>query len=59
MHERPLGVEEIELVVKPGPCSSDSGSVGQHAERARDLGQVAARNKGRGFVADTKLFTTR
>ena len=53
--EGTFGVQEIELVVKTAPGGGDGGGVGQHAERARDLGQVTARDVCRGLVADTEL----
>ena len=55
MDEGTLRVEQVELVVQAGPCGSNGGGVGQHAQGARHLGQVAAGNQCRGFVADTEL----
>ena len=55
MDESPLAVEEIELVVEGGPSTSDGGGVGEHAETARDLGEVASRDVRGGLAADTEL----
>lgn len=48
-------VEKIELVVEVGPGASDGGGVGEHAETARDLGEISAGDKSRGLVADSEL----
>lgn len=42
-------------MVKVGPGTSNGSRVGQHAERARDLGQVAAGNERGRLVADAEL----
>ena len=42
-------------MVKPGPGLSDGGGVGQHADSALDLGQVAAGNGGGWLVVDPHL----
>ena len=55
MNESSLRVEQIELVIQSTPRSSDSGSVGKHAERSRDLGKISSRYVGRGLVADSEL----
>ena len=59
MNERALGVHEIELVVKTGPCLGDGGGVGKHADGALHLGEVAAGNNGRGLVVDADLEASR
>lgn len=59
MNERALGVHEIELVVKTSPGLGDGGGVGKHANGALDLGEVAARNNGRGLVVDADLEASR
>ena len=53
--EGTLGVEEIELVVKPAPRGRDGGRVGEHAQRASNLGKITARDVRRGLVANTEL----
>ena len=55
MHKGTLGVQQVEFVVKAAPCSRDSGCVGQHAHATGHLGEVASRDKGRGFVANTEF----
>lgn len=59
MNERPLGVEEVELVVETGPGGGDGGSVRKHAERSGNLGEVASGNKSGGLVTDTELESGR
>jgi len=56
--EGTLGVHEIELVVKSGPCLSDGGGVGQHADGTLNFGQVTAWNDGWWLVVDTDLETS-
>lgn len=41
VHERALRVQEVELAVEAAPGRRDGRRVGQHAERARHLGEVA------------------
>ena len=55
MDEGTLGVHEIELVVKTSPGLGDGGGVGQHADGALHLGQVAAGHHGGGLVVDAHL----
>ena len=55
MNEGTFRVKEIELVVETAPCRGDGSSVGQHAQAARDLGQVAGGDVCGGLVADTQL----
>lgn len=59
MNEGPLGVEQIELVIQPAPCSSNSSGVGEHAERSGDLGKIASGDVGRRLVANTELESGR
>merc|ERR1719282_1672450 len=54
----PLGVHEIELVVKSGPCLSNSGGVGEHAHSSGWLGHVGTRGNGGFLVVDTNLETS-
>ena len=51
-------LHEIELVVKSGPCLSDGGGVGQHADGTLNFGQVTAWNDGWWLVVDTDLETS-
>ena len=53
--ERALGVHEIELVVDAGEDLGDGGGVGDHADGALDLGEVAAGDDGGGLVVDAAL----
>ena len=55
MDEGALGVHEIELVVDAGEDFGDGGGVGDHADGALDLGEVAAGDDGGGLVVDTAL----
>ena len=52
MNEGALGVHEIELVVEPGPSFGDGRGVGQHADGALDLGEIASRDDRRGLIVD-------
>merc|ERR1712062_355576 len=54
----PLGVHEVELVVKPGPGLSDGGGVREHAHGPLHLGQVAAWHNSGGLVDDAHLETS-
>jgi len=51
----PLGVHEIELVVKSGPSLSNSSSVGKHAHSSGWLGHISTRGNGGFLVVDTNL----
>jgi len=53
--ESPLGLHEVELVVDPGEHFSDCGGVGDHADCAHDLGEVAAWHHGGGLLVDAAL----
>merc|ERR1712173_283131 len=53
--EGPLGVHQVELVVKPGPGLGDGGGVGEHAHSSRDLGQVTSGHHGWRLVVDADL----
>merc|ERR1712168_821183 len=55
MHESTLGVHEIELMIKTGPCLGDGCGVAQHADRTLHLSQIATGYDGRGLVVDTHL----
>ena len=55
MHEGALGVHQVELVVQAGPGLGDGGGVGQHADGAGDLGEIAAGHHGRRLVVDAHL----
>ena len=55
VHKGTLGIHKIELMVKTGPCLSNGRGVGQHADRALDLGQITTRNNGGGLVVDADL----
>merc|ERR1712027_28638 len=53
--EGPLGVHEVELVVKPGPGLGDGRGVREHAHGPADLSKVSTRNDGWWLVVDTDL----
>ena len=55
MHERALGVHQVELVVEAGEHLRDGGGVGDHAHGALHLGEVTAGHHGGGLVVDTAL----
>ena len=55
MDEGTLGVHQVELVVDAGEDFGDGGGVGDHADSALDLSEVAAGNNGGGLVVDTAL----
>jgi hypothetical protein len=55
VNEGTLGVHEVELVVKSGPCLGDGGGVGKHAHGTLDLGQVTSWDDGRWLVVNTDL----
>jgi hypothetical protein len=59
VNEGALRVEQVELAVKAGPGGGDGGGVGEHAERAGDLGKVTSGDVRGGLVADTELETGR
>ena len=59
MNKCTLGIHQVELVVKPGPGLGDGGGVGQHADSALDLGQVAAGNGGWWLIVDPHLESSR
>merc|ERR1719474_629692 len=50
-----LCIHQVELVVQPGPGLSNSCGVGEHADRALHLGQVAAGNHRGWLVVDADL----
>merc|ERR1712156_1365467 len=51
----PLGVHEVELVVKPSPGLSDGSGVREHAHGPADLSKISTGNDGWGLVVDTDL----
>ena len=55
VHERPLGVHQIELMVKPSPGLSDGGGVAQHAHGTLNLGEVSTGNGCGWLVVDSHL----
>ena len=59
MHERTLGVHQIELVVNPGHDFRNRRAVRDHAARTHDLRKVTARNDRRRLVVDAALETGR
>jgi len=50
--EGSLGLHEVELVVDPGEDFCDCGGVGDHADRAHDLGEVTAWHHCRWLLVD-------
>jgi hypothetical protein len=59
MNESTLRVEQVEFVVQSRPSGSDRSSVGQHAQRSGDLGEITTGDERRRLVADTELETGR
>merc|ERR1712213_175742 len=57
--EGPLGVHEVELVVKPGPGLSDGGGVREHTHGPADLCKISTANDGWWLVVDTDLESSR
>merc|ERR1712231_51104 len=55
VNECTLGVHKIELVVNASEDLGDSGSVGDHAASALDLGKITTWDDGRWLVVDTAL----
>ena len=55
MDKSTLGVHEIELVVKSGPCFGNGGGVGQHADGTLDLGKITTWDNCWWLVVDTDL----
>merc|ERR1719285_805209 len=55
VHEGPLGVHQVELVVEPGPGLGDGRRVGQHAHGSAYLRQVAAGHHGWWLVVNPHL----
>lgn len=55
MDKGPLGVHEVKLVIKSGPCLGDGGGVAQHTHSALNLGKIPTRNHSRGLVVDANL----
>merc|ERR1719191_109009 len=53
--EGTLGVHKIELVVNAGEDLSNGGGVGDHADGAHNLGEIAPGDDGGGMVVDTAL----
>merc|ERR1712173_318498 len=53
--EGPLGVHQVELVVKPGPGLSDGSGVGEHADSSGSFGQIPSRDDGWRLVVDANL----
>merc|ERR1719402_1945633 len=56
--EGPLGVHQVEFVVKSSPGLSDGCGVGQHAHGSLHLGQVTARDDCGRLVVDANLETS-
>merc|ERR1719290_87034 len=55
----PLGVHEVELMVKPGPGFSNSSGIAQHTDSPADLSKVATRDNSGWLVVDTDLESSR
>mmetsp|Transcript_104600 Transcript_104600/g.301088 ORF Transcript_104600/g.301088 Transcript_104600/m.301088 type:complete len:214 (-) Transcript_104600:682-1323(-) len=55
MDECSLRVHQIKLVIDAGEDFGDGGAVADHAARAHDLGQIAARHNSRRLVVDAAL----
>jgi hypothetical protein len=55
VNEGSLGEHEVELAVESCPGRADGGRVGEAADGAADLGQVAAGDDRRRLVVDANL----
>jgi hypothetical protein len=55
VNESAFGVHEIKFVIQTSPGLGNSGSIGQHANSTRNLGQITTRNDSWGLVIDTDL----
>jgi hypothetical protein len=55
VHERALGVHEVELAVDAGEHLDDAGGVGDHAHGTLHLGEVGTRHHCRRLVVDAAL----
>ena len=55
MNEGALGVHQIELVVQSRPGLGDGGGVGEHADRALHLRQIASGHNSRRLVVNADL----
>merc|ERR1719322_2018847 len=57
--EGPLGVHEVELMVKPGPGLRNSSGIAQHTDSPADLSKVATRDNSGWLVVNAYLETSR
>ena len=55
VNKSPLGIHQVELVVKSGPSLGDSGRVAQHADGALNFGEIATRDNRWWLVVDSDL----
>jgi len=55
VNESTLSLHQVELVVDPGKYFCDSSGVGDHADSAHDLGEVASWDDGWRLLVDTAL----
>merc|ERR1719163_1774342 len=55
MHERALGIHQVELMIDARENFSDSRGIADHANSAHDLGKVAAWHNGGWLVIDAAL----
>merc|ERR1719244_796584 len=55
VHECPLSVHQIKLVVQSSPGLSYGSRVGQHTDGSLNLGQITPRDDSRGLVVDPNL----
>merc|ERR1719462_261395 len=55
----PLGVHQVELMIKPGPGLSNSSGIAQHTDSPADLSKVATRDNSGWLVVNAYLKTSR
>jgi len=55
VHESPLGVHQVKLVVQPGPRLGDGRGVAQHADGTLNFGEIATGNNRGWLIIDANL----
>merc|ERR1712025_1077655 len=55
VHESPLGVHQVKLMVQPSPSFSDGGGVAEHADGSLYFGKVSSGDDGGWLIVDANL----
>jgi len=55
VHESPLGVHQVKLVVQPGPRLGNGSGVAQHAHSTLNFGEIATGNNRGWLIIDANL----